>query len=62
MIVQYKRRHEHTNADALSRLSQYQQCELKHLKPKRKTNVNNIDDRNDEIFCRHEVCLEASID
>lgn len=62
MVVQYRRGNEHANADALSRLPQCQQCELKHLDPKRKTNVKNIDNRNDEIFCRNITCFEMNID
>ena len=43
-------------------MPQCQQCELKHPDPKRKTNVKNIKDREDEIFCRNVVSFETNID
>ena len=61
MTVQYRRGVEHENADALSRLPQCEQCELKHLNPKRKTNVKRVGGRNDEIFCRNIISFEADI-
>ena len=62
MIVQYRRGKEHVNADALSRLQQCQQCELRHEEPKHKARVKHIDQRNDEIFCRNIVSFDTSVD
>ena len=62
MIVKYRPGREHANADALSRLPQCQQCELKHPNPKNKTNVKDVGEKNNEIFCRNMVSFETAMD
>jgi hypothetical protein len=46
--IEHRPGKKHTNADALSRLPQCEQCELEHHDPKKKRNVKNI--RDNELF------------
>ena len=55
MEIKYRPGKLHANADALSRIPQCQQCELKHIDPQQKRNVKvNIahDDSHEHILCR----------
>ena len=62
MVVEYRPGKEHMNADALSRLQQCQQCELKHPEPKHKAKVKHMNERKDEMFCRNIVSFETDTD
>ena len=62
MIVKYRPGSEHANAEALSRLPQCQQCEVKHPNPKIRTNVKDVGEKNNEIFCRNIISFETTMD
>ena len=62
MEVQFRPGKQHSNADALSRLPSCEQCELKHLDPKKKRNVKIITEpRMNEIYCRRMLSYEEEL-
>lgn len=52
MVVVHRKGSEHTNADALSRLPDCQQCGVKHLDPRPKRNVKLLDEDDDFVLMR----------
>lgn len=53
MEIQYRPGEQHINGDALSRLPSCEQCEIKHMEPKRKRNVKIMNDKKaHELYCR----------
>ena len=63
MKVEYRPGEKHVNADALSRLPSCEQCELRHMEPKRKRNIKILNkDKNDAICCRRIVAFENDLD
>ena len=61
MEVQYRRGEEHANADALSRLPQCHQCELRHANPKNRAKVKHVEKGEHELFCRNIVSFEEQL-
>lgn len=62
MDVQFRPGIQHLNADALSRLPSCEQCEIKHLDPKKKRNVKIIPGpRNNELYCRRMISYEVEL-
>ena len=63
MRVEYRPGEKHINADALSRLPNCEQCELRHMEPKRKRNIKILNkDKNEAICCRRIVAFENDLD
>lgn len=62
MEEQYRQGQKHTNADALSRFRNCEQCELKHEEPNKKRNVKLLQNKKDEIYCRRMVALGENIE
>ena len=63
MRVEYRPGEKHFNADALSRLPNCEQCELRHIEPKRKRNIKILNkEKNDAICCRRIAAFEEGLD
>lgn len=64
MDIQYRKGESHKNADALSRIPECGQCELKHSEPKEKRNVKifPISKKESYIYCRRVCSLEEKMD
>ena len=60
MDVQFRSGKDHINADAMSRLPVCGQCELRHIDPKKKRNVKELN-KQDEVHCRRMIKLESEI-
>ena len=61
MEVRYRQGERHINADAMSRIPDCEQCEIKHIEPKRKRNIKILENKCTQLFCRRMATWEEEL-